>query len=113
MVQIRFHVARVGLTNFVQAWNAHRIPRVISPHLFHYFLPFNFFCLFVCFFTGKGIPDLLCGQGSPDKIPEDLLPAGELAADLYQLGVGTALTRNGVFGTDPFANEEAQQSAHS
>ncbi|XP_030287100.1 uncharacterized protein LOC115590006 [Sparus aurata] len=82
------HMARVGLTNVVKAWNAHRIP-------------------------GKGIPDVLCGQGCPAKIPEGLLPAGQVAADLYQQDVGTALTREGVFGTDPFANEEAQQRAES
>ncbi|XP_060759597.1 uncharacterized protein LOC132886813 [Neoarius graeffei] len=82
------HISRIGLTNFVKAWNAHRIP-------------------------GKGIPNLLCGQGCPAKVLEDNLPIGEIAADLYQQEVGTALTREAVFGTDPFSNEEARRNAES
>lgn len=44
---------------------------------------------------------------------EDNLPIGEIAADLYQQEVGTALTREAVFGTDPFSNEEARRNAES
>ncbi|XP_030589956.1 uncharacterized protein LOC115783319 isoform X2 [Archocentrus centrarchus] len=77
-------MARIGITNVVEAWNAHRIP-------------------------GKGIPNELAKGGCPAKIAEELLPNGAAAADLYQQEVGSALKRDSIFGLEPFSSEEAKQ----
>ncbi|XP_030228345.1 uncharacterized protein LOC115555555 [Gadus morhua] len=77
-------LARIGITNVVQAWNAHRIP-------------------------GRGIPNKLAKEGCPAKLSEDLLPVGAVAADLYQQEMGSDLKRESIFGSDPFPSEEAQQ----
>ncbi|CAL8375253.1 unnamed protein product [Gadus morhua 'NCC'] len=77
-------LARIGITNVIQAWNAHRIP-------------------------GRGIPNELAKEGCPAKLSEDLLPVGAVAADLYQQEMGSALKRESIFGSDPFPSEEAQQ----
>nr|XP_054594307.1 uncharacterized protein LOC107395007 isoform X2 [Nothobranchius furzeri] len=50
-------MAGLGITNVIEAWNAHRIP-------------------------GKGIPNELAKEGCPARVPEDLLPVGAAAADL-------------------------------
>lgn len=76
-------MARIGITKVTEAWNAHRIP-------------------------GKGIPNELAKEGCPAKLPEDLLPGGSVAADLYQQEMGSALKRESIFGCDPFPSEEAQ-----
>lgn len=44
---------------------------------------------------------------------EDQLPNGDMAAHLYEQEVGGALTREAVFGTDPFTTEEARRNAAS
>lgn len=32
------HISRIGLTNFVKAWNAHRIPGTYIAYIFIYFV---------------------------------------------------------------------------
>lgn len=59
--------------------------------------------------AGRGIPNELAKGGCPAKLPEDLLPVGGVAADLYQQELGSALKRESIFGCDPFLSEEAQQ----
>lgn len=62
-------------------------------------------------FTGKGIPNNLEDGGCLKKIGERLLPHASQAADLYQLDIGSSLTRVCCFGTDPFSSEEEKLSA--
>ena len=60
---------------------------------------------------GRGVPNRLAQGGCPAKVPEDLLPVGAVAADMYQQELGSALKRESVFGRDPFPSEEARQRA--
>ncbi|CAL8323992.1 unnamed protein product [Merluccius merluccius] len=82
---LSLQVARIGMQNVVESWNAHRIP-------------------------GKGIPNDLCGQGCPSKVAEHLLPLGNVAADLYEqeVGGGATLRRESPFATDPFPSWSGQ-----
>ena len=59
-------------------------------------------------FLGKGVPNTLCGEGCPAKVSPDLLPDANMAADLYEVEVGSGLTRESIFGSDPFPSEEAR-----
>ncbi|XP_057191201.1 uncharacterized protein LOC130555134 [Triplophysa rosa] len=68
---LKCQIARVGITNVKEAWNAHRIP-------------------------GKGIPNELAKEGCPAKLQEDYLPIGTVAADLYQQELGSALKRESI-----------------
>ena len=45
------------------------------------------------------------------KLPEELLPGSAEAADLYQQETGRNLTRESVYGTNPFQSLEEQQNA--
>lgn len=45
------------------------------------------------------------------KLPEELLPGSAEAADLYLQDRGANLTRESVFGTNPFQSPEEQQNA--
>uniref|UniRef100_A0A1A8MEW8 Si:ch211-227p7.1 n=1 Tax=Nothobranchius pienaari TaxID=704102 RepID=A0A1A8MEW8_9TELE len=81
-------MAGLGITNVIEAWNAHRIP-------------------------GKGIPNELAKEGCPARVPEDLLPVGAAAADLYQQETGSALKRESIFGCDPFTSEASRQQTET
>uniref|UniRef100_A0A1A8J5M2 Si:ch211-227p7.1 n=1 Tax=Nothobranchius kuhntae TaxID=321403 RepID=A0A1A8J5M2_NOTKU len=81
-------MAGLGITNVIKAWNAHRIP-------------------------GKGIPNELAKEGCPARVPEDLLPVGDAAADLYQQETGSALKRESIFGCDPFTSEASRQQTET
>ena len=45
------------------------------------------------------------------KLPEELLPGSAEAADLYLQDRGANLTRESVFGSNPFQSLEEQQNA--
>uniref|UniRef100_A0AAV2KIF5 Transposase n=1 Tax=Knipowitschia caucasica TaxID=637954 RepID=A0AAV2KIF5_KNICA len=76
-------LAGIGINNVIKAWNAHRIP-------------------------GKGIPDELASGGCPVRVNQDQLPDANVAADWYRQETGSELTRESVFGADPFLSEEAR-----
>ena len=120
---LSMQVARIGMQNVVESWNAHRIPGVTLNSSGSVCV-----CLFVMFalqltlnlpipthlpFSGKGIPNDLCGQGCPSKVAEHLLPLGNVAADLYEqeMGGGATLRRESPFATDPFPSVESRQWA--
>lgn len=46
-------------------------------------------------------------------MPEDLLPGSSAAADLYQQQMGNSLTRESVFGGNPFHSEEGKIRAET
>ena len=63
-------------------------------------------CVCVCVFLGKGVPNVLAQDGCRIRVPDHLLPGSSAAADTYMEERGTSLTRESVFGTDPFNSEE-------
>ncbi|XP_041843882.1 uncharacterized protein LOC121641670 [Melanotaenia boesemani] len=81
-------LSNIGVQRTLQAWNAHRIP-------------------------GKGIPNNLAQCGCKANVTEDLLPEASAAADFYRQEVGSSLTRESVFGTDPFLSEEDKSQAET
>ena len=58
--------------------------------------------------SGRGVPNELAKEGCPAKPPEDLLPVGNVAAEMYQKEVRSALKGEFIFGCNPFPSEEAQ-----
>lgn len=69
---------------------------------------FVFFC-----FLGKGIPNDLAQCGCKSRVPEDLLFESSVAADFYRQETGRSLTRESVFGADPFHSEEDKSRAEA
>ncbi|XP_076843895.1 uncharacterized protein LOC143488839 [Brachyhypopomus gauderio] len=78
-------LSHIGVSRVVDTWNAHRIP-------------------------GKGVPNHFAASGCPKQIAEELLPHASQAADLYREQLGSFLTRNSIFGMDPFSTTEDRAS---
>ncbi|XP_067292504.1 uncharacterized protein [Pseudorasbora parva] len=81
-------ISRIGVQQFVCAWNSHNI-------------------------LGKGVPNLLATIGCKARISEDLLPMASEAAELYRQTMGHSLTAPSIFGTDPFQSEEGKRRAET
>lgn len=71
-------------------------------------MKFIIFC-----FSGKGVPNDLAECGCKARVPEDLLFESSVAADYYRQETGSSLTRESVFGVDPFHSEEEKSRAEA
>ncbi|KAI3376817.1 hypothetical protein L3Q82_000075 [Scortum barcoo] len=94
-------VSSIGVQRAVQAWNAHRIPVRYSYKILKIRAEW------------KGIPNVLAQEGCRKRVPEDLLPGPSAAADRYRQEMGNSLTRESIFGTDPFHLEEEKIRAET
>ncbi|KAK0139801.1 hypothetical protein N1851_023290 [Merluccius polli] len=93
---LSLQVARIGMQNVVESWNAHRIPGVTLNSSG----------------IGRASQTTSVGKGV-HQVAEHLLPLCNVAADLYEqeVGGGATLRWESPFATDPFPSVESRQWA--
>jgi len=75
---------------------------------FMYIRLFRNNCIYY-FNLGHGIPNNVAEEHTRTPVDEHSFPPGEAATALYAQDLGSTLTAQSLFGTDPFTTDEARQ----